>query len=188
VNLGAGLDMRFYRLDNGAANWIEMDLPQVISLRRKLNEPPNERQRLLAGSILNEDWIAEINSTEGTKILLIAEGLLPYFTEEEHRAIFGYLAKHFPGQEMLFQTMAPSLIQGFIQYSSLSKMSSKVEVRWGLDDSRQVSELLGSKVRFVGEFPLLEGRYDQLPDPIRQKLSPEDALKVGKIVHVRFQQ
>jgi len=32
----------------------------------------------------------------------------------------------------------------------------------------------------------MEGRYDLLPDPIKQKLSPEQAMKAGKIVHVRF--
>lgn len=68
-------------------------------------------------------------------ILLIAEALLPYFTVEEHRRILGYLAEHFAGKEMLFKTMAPSLIQGLVQYSCLSKMSTNIEVRWGLDKS-----------------------------------------------------
>lgn len=87
---------------------------------------------------------------------------------------------------MLFQTVAPSLIQGFVQYSSLSKMSTNVEVRWGLDDSNQVSILLNPKVRFIREFPLLESGYDLIPDPIKQKLSPAATKKVAKIVHVCF--
>jgi O-methyltransferase involved in polyketide biosynthesis len=186
VNLGAGLDTRFYRLDNGIAHWIEMDLPSVISFRRKLQEPDSERHRFVAGSVLNEVWIAAVKHDASNKILLIAEGLFPYFTEEEHRKIFRYLADHFPGQEMLFQTMAPSLIQGLVQYSNLSKMSTNVEICWGLEDSTQVSDLLDPRVRFVEEFPLLAGRYEQLPDPIKQKLSPAAAMRVGKIVHVRF--
>ena len=64
-------------------------------------------------------------------------------------------------------------------------MGSKVELQWGLDDSEQVSTL-HPKVKFVGEYPLLERRYDQLPEPIRKKLSPAMAKKVAKIVHVRF--
>ena len=44
VNLGAGLDTRFYRLDNGTAAWIELDLPGVISFRCRLQEPDDERQ------------------------------------------------------------------------------------------------------------------------------------------------
>jgi O-methyltransferase involved in polyketide biosynthesis len=186
VNLGAGLDTRFYRLDNGIVHWIELDLPSVISFRGRLQEPTNERHRLIAGSVLEDGWVAEAKQDARARILFIAEGLLPYFTEEEHRKIFGYLVKHFPGQEMLFQTMAPSLIQGLVQYSNLSRMSTNVDLRWGLDDSTQVSALLNPKVRFIREFPLLEGRYDLLPDPIKQKLSPAAAVKVGKIVHVQF--
>jgi O-methyltransferase involved in polyketide biosynthesis len=187
VNLGAGLDTRFYRLDNGIARWIELDLPGVIAFRRRLQEPGNARHRLVAGSVLEDAWVAEVKRDAAARVLLVAEGLLPYFTEDEHRRIFACLTKHFPGQEMLFQTMAPSLIQELVQYSSLSQLSSNVDVRWGLDDSTQVSDLLNPRVRFVQEFPLLEGHYDLLPEPIRQKLSPAAALRVGKIVHVRFE-
>jgi O-methyltransferase involved in polyketide biosynthesis len=185
VNLGAGLDTRFYRLDNGLVRWIEMDLPGVISFRRRLEGPDNARHRLVAGSVLEDGWIREASRDAGRKVLLVAEGLLSYFTEEEHRQVFGLLAEHFPGQEMLFQTMAPSLIEGLVQYSNLSKMSSNVEVCWGLEDSARVSEL-NPRVRFVQEFPLLEGQYDLLPAAIKQKLSPADAMRIGKIVRVRF--
>lgn len=186
VNLGAGLDTRFYRLDNGIVRWIELDLPGVISFRRQLQEPLNDRHRLVAGSVLDDGWIAETHRDGEAKVLLIAEGLLPYFSEEEHRKIFGYLAEHFRGQEMLFQTSAPSLTEELVQYSVLSKMSTNVELRWGLDDSAQVS-LLDPRVRFIREFPLLEGRYDSLPEQIRARFSPEAAMRVAKIVRVRFQ-
>jgi Methyltransferase domain len=151
-----------------------------------LQEPLDERHRLVAGWGLDDGWMAELRRGIGTRTRLIAEGLLPYFSQEEHRKIFGYLAEHFPGQEMLFQTMAPLLIQGLRQDSSLPKMSANVEVRWGLNDSIQATDLLHPTVRFIQEFPLLEGRYDLLPDPIKQRLSVEDARRAGKIVHVHF--
>lgn len=56
---------------------------------------------------------------------------------------------------------------------------------WGFDDSKQVSAL-DPKVEFIAEFSLLGKCYDQLPMPIRQKLSPAMAEQVMKIVHVRF--
>jgi O-methyltransferase involved in polyketide biosynthesis len=185
VNLGAGLDTRFHRLDNGSVEWIELDLPGVIAFRQKLHEPENKRHRMIAASILDDDWVVEIERYARSRVLFVAEGLLPYFTEEEHRKIFTCLAENFPGEEMLFQTNAPSLIPGFAQHSALAKMGSKVELQWGLDDSEQVSAL-NPKVEFVHEFPLLEGHYDELPEPARQKLSPDMAKKIAKIVHVRF--
>jgi len=185
ANLGAGLDTRFHRIDNGRVEWIELDLPEVIALRQKLHEPESKRHRMIAASVLDEDWVVEIKRYSRGRVLFVAEGLLPYFTEEEHRKIFTCLAENFSGAEMLFQTSAPSLISGLIQYSALSKMGSKVELQWGLEDSEQVSDL-HPKVEFVREISLLEGSYDDLPEPIRQKLSPATAKKVGKIVHVRF--
>lgn len=185
VNLGAGLDTRFHRLDNGRVEWIELDLRDVIAFRRKLSEPESNRHRMIAASVLDDGWVVEIKRYARDRVLFVAEGLFPYFTEEEHRKIFTCLAENFPGQEMLFHTMAPSLIPGLVQYSALSKMGSNVEFQWGLDDSKQVSAL-HPKVEFVREFPLLGKRYDQLPEPIRQILSPAMAKQVAKIVHVRF--
>jgi O-methyltransferase involved in polyketide biosynthesis len=185
VNLGAGLDTRFYRLDNGAMQWIEIDLPEVIAFRKKLGEPENARHRLIAASVLDEDWIREVAQAAKGRIFFVAEGLFPYFTEEEHKTVFKRLAEAFPEQEMVFQTSAPSLVQGLVQYSDLPKMSTNVEIRWGLEDSAQVSAL-SPKVEFLREFPLLAEHYDKLPEPIRQKLSPAMAKKAGKIVHVRF--
>lgn len=191
VNLGAGLDTRFHRLDNGRVEWVELDLPGVIAFRQKLHEPENKRHRMIAASVLDENWVVEIKRNAGQRILFVTEGLLPYFTEEEHRTIFTCLADNFPGAEMLFQTSAPSLTAGLVQYSALSKMDSKVELQWGLEDSRQVSAL-HPKVEFVREFPLLEKyletHYDELPEAFRQKFSPAAARQIAKIVHVRFRE
>jgi O-methyltransferase involved in polyketide biosynthesis len=185
VNLGAGLNTRFHRLDNGRLEWIELDLPGVITFRQKLREPESKRHRMIAASVLDDDWVGEIKRYARSRVLFVAEGLLPYFTEEEHRKIFTCLAENFPGQEMLFHTMTPSLIQGLGQHSLVSKLDMKVEMQWGLEDSRQVSAL-NPRVEFVDESSLLEGCYDGLPESIRQKLSPSMAKQIAKIVHVRF--
>jgi methyltransferase (TIGR00027 family) len=191
VNLGAGLDTRFHRLDNGRVEWVELDLPGVITFRQKLHEPESKRHRMITASVLDDDWVVEIKRYERSRILFVAEGLLPYFTEEEHRTIFSCLADNFPGSEMLFQTSAPSLTAGLVQYSALSKMDSKVELKWGLDDSRHVSAL-HPRVEFLHEFPLLERyletHYEQLPEAFRQKFSPAMARQMAKIVHVRFRE
>jgi methyltransferase (TIGR00027 family) len=187
VNLGAGLDTRFHRLDNSRVEWIELDLPGVITFRQKLHEPESKRHRMIAASVLDDVWVVEVKRHARSRVLFVAEGLLPYFTEEEHRKIFTCLAENFPGQEMLFHTMGASLMQRFAQYSLISKTSMKVEMQWGLDDSRQVSAL-NPKVEFVREFSMLDGGYDQLPAQVRQKLTPAMAKNLAKIVHVRFKE
>src|SRR5512139_2622331 len=36
VHIGCGLDTRFERVDNGRVEWYDLDLPEVIELRRRL--------------------------------------------------------------------------------------------------------------------------------------------------------
>jgi O-methyltransferase involved in polyketide biosynthesis len=185
VNLGAGLDTRFYRLDNGKIKWIELDLPAVIAFRQKLGEPANPRHIFLAASILDKDrWIPRVKEHARSRVLFVAEGLFPYFTEGQHKEIFGWLADNFSGQKMLFQTNAPSIIQGLVQQSDLAKLRTNVEMQWGLEESTQVSSL-NPKVQFIHEFPLLTDS-EGLPMELRQRLTPGQIRKAGKIVHVRF--
>jgi O-methyltransferase involved in polyketide biosynthesis len=186
VNFGAGLDTRFYRLDNGRIEWIELDLPAVIAFRRKLGEPANSRHILLAASVFDkDDWVPQVKRRARSRILFIAEGLFPYFTQEQHKQIFGRLADNFPEQEMLFQTNAPSIVRSFVQHSDLGKLKTRAELQWGLEESTQVSSL-NPKVRFIREFPLLTD-YEKLPAELRQLLKPDQIKKAGKIVHVRFE-
>jgi O-methyltransferase involved in polyketide biosynthesis len=186
VNFGAGLDTRFYRLDNGKIEWIELDLPAVIAFRRKLGEPANPRHILLAASVFDKDaWLPQVKRRARLRILFIAEGLFPYFTEAQHKQVFGWLADNFPGQEMLFQTNAPSIVRDFVRQSDLGKLRTRAELQWGFEESAQVS-LLNSKVYFVREFPLLTD-HEKLPAELRPLLTPDQLRKAGKIVHVRFE-
>jgi O-methyltransferase involved in polyketide biosynthesis len=66
VNLGAGLDTRFHRLDNGKLQWMEIDLPEVTAFRRKLDEPASPRHTLFAGSVLERVWIDEVKRQRST--------------------------------------------------------------------------------------------------------------------------
>jgi O-methyltransferase involved in polyketide biosynthesis len=186
VNLGAGLDTRFYRLDNGTISWIEIDLPEVIAFRQQLRERANPRHVLLAASVLNDDWVAKVKRHGAMPILFIAEGLFPYFTKAQHELVFAYLANNFPGQAMLFQTHAPSALQGFAQFSALGKLRTNATMQWGLEEGSDVSSL-HPKARFLGEFSLLERHEDLLPEVVRQRHSPEMIRKAAKIVRVQFE-
>jgi O-methyltransferase involved in polyketide biosynthesis len=185
VNLGAGLDTRFYRLDNAKVTWIEIDLPKVIAFREKLRESANPRHTLMGASVLTDDWIAAVKNRRCGDVLFVAEGLFPYFTETQHKLVFGFLADNFPGQHLLMQTSAPSVVQGLVHLSDLKNLKNRAELQWGLEEGADVSAL-NPKARLIGEYSLLEGYEDILPDELKQRLSPEMIRKAAKIIHVRF--
>lgn len=59
VNLGAGLDTTFFRVDNEKLNWYNIDLPDVIELRKKLLSESN-REKCIAKSFLDVSWFNAI--------------------------------------------------------------------------------------------------------------------------------
>jgi O-methyltransferase involved in polyketide biosynthesis len=92
--LGAGLDTRFFRVDDGRVRWYELDLPQSIALRRRfLQDSP--RHTMLAASALDFGWMDDIEARPHT--LIIAEGLLMYFDEADVRRLLLALAERFRG-------------------------------------------------------------------------------------------
>src|SRR5512136_2026485 len=50
AHLGCGFDARFERVDNGQVEWFDLDLPEVIELRRNLIGGESGRYHLLGGS------------------------------------------------------------------------------------------------------------------------------------------
>ena len=78
VNIGCGLDTTFDRVDNGSVLWYELDLPDVIELRRKLI-PESGRRKSLSTSFLETGWLDEIPVSGG--VFFMAAGVFYYFEE-----------------------------------------------------------------------------------------------------------
>lgn len=130
INLGAGLDTRISRIDNGFLKWYDLDLPEVISVRRLFfNE--NERIRFISKSVLDPEWINEVDIPEGPEIIIIAEGLLMYFPEEDVVRILELLSGHFAKAHMFFDVIHSFFINKKISSTFL----------WGIDNAGDIEKL-----------------------------------------------
>jgi len=98
INLGCGLDTRFYRIDNGTVIWYDIDFPEVIELRRRFMEE-NSRHFFIGNSVLNPDWFLEVKT--GGPYLILAEGLLMYLTEAEVRELFNSIQRELGSAEIV---------------------------------------------------------------------------------------
>lgn len=105
VNLGAGFETEFYRIDNGKIHWYDLDLPELIEVRKQLL-PETDRSTCIAKSFLDPEWCTDIDTQNG--VLIIACGLLRYFDEAKVRQLFLLLADHFPGCEVVFDIESKS--------------------------------------------------------------------------------
>jgi len=101
VHIGCGLDTRFERVDNGRVEWFDLDLPQVIALRRNLIGGEMERYRLLSGSVFESAWLEAMAGYLGRPFLFLAEGVLPYFETAQVKSLVLTLRDQFPGAELV---------------------------------------------------------------------------------------
>ena len=134
ITVGCGLDARFYRMDNGRIDWYDLDLSNVMDVRIQLLLEQGRVHRL-AFSAFEEKWTAEV-VVKGRPILIILEGLLMYFTEEEVRQLFGILKRNFPGGTVLAELMPAMLVNHGNQHETVKKTGANF--RWGVKDASEV--------------------------------------------------
>src|ERR1700674_663572 len=130
VELGAGLDTRFERLDNGSATWFELDLPDVIALRRRLFRQRRRRQ-FMAMSVTEPGWIEPVRQATGP-LFFVAEGLLMYLQEHEVRTLLSRLADHFPDSQLAFDAFSPVIADNLAWHDTMRHMRSAFT--WSIDD------------------------------------------------------
>lgn len=101
VNIGAGLDTTFSRVDNGQIRWYNLDLPDAVAFRRSLL-PDSPRNSSIAKSFFDHSWFDDIVFREEDGIFFMAGGVFYYFRKEELLATFAAMAERFPGGELYF--------------------------------------------------------------------------------------
>jgi O-methyltransferase involved in polyketide biosynthesis len=159
ANLGAGLDTAFYRVDNGSIEWYDLDLPQVIDLRKQLL-PETDRVTHVAKSLFDISWSTDIDHTDNG-ILVLAKGVLWFFEEAEIKRFFLALADALPGAELIFE--ACSKLGASIVNDSLRTVGMDVEVKWELEDAHAVSEW-DRRLKLIDQTP-----YEIHRDPVWEK-------------------
>jgi O-methyltransferase involved in polyketide biosynthesis len=99
VEIGAGLNTRFERLDNGRG-WCDLGLPDIVDVRRGFF-PDSERRTTLAASVLDPGWIETVRRSP-RPYFLVAETVFVYLQEAQVRAALA-LGRLVPRQMKVYQ-------------------------------------------------------------------------------------
>jgi O-Methyltransferase involved in polyketide biosynthesis len=183
VNIGCGLDTTFDRIDNGKLLWYDLDLPDVIELRKKFI-PQSERRKFIACSFLDDKWFSEI--TVKDNLLLMAAGVLYYFEETDIKEIFRKISENFRKCELVFDAASPMGIKTankkVIQNSGLDEKSF---LKWGLLNALQITEW-NNKIELIKEYPMFKKMTKGLN--LKNKLMAliSDHYKIMYMVHLRI--
>ncbi len=153
VHIGCGLDTRFERVDNGRAEWFDLDMPEVIELRRKLIGNESKRYHALAASAFEDSWFQEVSPYKSRPIMFVAEGVLPYFEEAQVKSLFLKLREHFPGSELVCDAHTPFVIWADNIHLAFARV--KARLHWRLKNPRDV-EGWGEGIHLLDEWNYYE--------------------------------
>jgi O-methyltransferase involved in polyketide biosynthesis len=136
VHLGCGLDSRCLRVAHAGAEWFDLDMPDVIELRRKFY-PESAAYHLIASSVTDLSWTAQAPA-QGRPVLVIAEGLLMYLNEAQVKALVLKLHEVYPGCELACDVFSKFTAERVGGHRSLKQTGAAIQ--WGVDDARELEQ------------------------------------------------
>lgn len=102
VNLGCGLDETGKTCDNGLCNIVNIDFPDVISIRKQLISE-HEREKNIACDLKDYSWTNEIDGSNG--VIFFAAGVFHYFKTKEVKTLVLKLSREYPGGCLVFDSV-----------------------------------------------------------------------------------
>jgi O-methyltransferase involved in polyketide biosynthesis len=181
VNVGCGLDTTFERTDNGKLTWYDLDLPDVIELRRKFIQE-SERRKFIASSFLDKEWLDKIE-VKGND-LFIAAGVLYYFEESQIKNFIICLADKFPGSEILFDVASPIGVRiankKVVESSGLDERS---HLKWGLANKKDIP-VWDSRIKIIHTYYYFRTLQMSLRNILMGTLS--DYLGIQYMLHLKL--
>lgn len=155
VNLGCGLDNRFYRVDNGNILWYDIDFADAISVRKKVYQE-SERVTMIASSVLEDNWT--LNIPKDKPAIFIAEGLLMYFSKEQVKKLLHIITKNFSKAILMFELMHPFCAKGSKVHDTVK--NTNATFGWGTKSGHELEHLCaGLKLIKEDSFNIISQKY-----------------------------
>jgi O-methyltransferase involved in polyketide biosynthesis len=153
INLACGLDTRFWRIENEECSYIEIDLPEVIKLKKELLKD-HIGYEMIGSSVLETLWIDNVTANGNTGFLLLAEGLFMWLPPQEAIRLLKEIGERFYRSQLVLDMVPEKYTKGI--WKELIRLHSKMD--WGLDVSWVFGiknphdlEVYGNGLKVIGE-------------------------------------
>ena len=144
VNIGCGLDSRFLRVDNGRVIFYDLDLPEVIKIKKQFFKE-NERYHFISSSVLDHEWMSIVAKHKGP-FLFLAEGVFMYLHQEDVQSLILKLQSEFPGTELVCEVVNSLWLTKPLKKIMNFKMQKELHLgkdatfHFGIRDSQEMEE------------------------------------------------
>ena len=153
IDLACGFNTRFWRIQNGSCKYLELDLPEVIELKREILKE-HLSYELIGYSVLDTSWIDKVTSNGSSSFLLLAEGLFMYLPKQDATRLLQVIAQRFSRSQLVLDMVPEKYTRGLwkrlIPVAARLAGGFDVSFVFGISKPRDI-EAYGSGFRFVGE-------------------------------------
>ncbi|MGF0039487.1 class I SAM-dependent methyltransferase [Peptoniphilaceae bacterium SGI.131] len=183
VFLGAGLETAYYRIGNKSANFYQVDLPDVIEIRKRvLGNADNEK--LISSDMFKLDWIKEIDTALPT--LISVSGVYQYFDEYKIIEMIKSMKAKIPKGELIFDATNSNGLKFANKYVKKTG-NMNAQMYFSVDNPREFANNTGTKLLEVDGFfqrALRDCHGLKLTTKIYMYFA--DKLNRTLVIHLRF--
>ena len=185
LHLGCGLDSRVFRVKPASGvTWFDLDLPDVIELRRRLY-PEREGYRMITSSVTEPDWLRDVPLDR--PVWVVAEGLLMYLDPQRVTELLARLTARCSSGELAFDAFNSLGVRLARRHHGLEV--AQASITWGIDDPHEIERQVPG-LQFVTEFAFTDSpAMRKLPGWQRAALRLTNRITTIRRVHrlLRYQ-
>lgn len=183
VNIGCGMDTNYERAINSTLKWYDLDLPDVIELKRKFFEE-TENRRFISDSFLNTKWFEYIKPKG--KVLFISAGVFCYFEESAIKDFLVKVVNSFPSSELLFDVTSAHGVKVANDVIKKAGLSQNSLMKWPLK-SKEIILSWDKRLQLIGVYYTYKQKYLKLSFRNRIIGSISDFLNIQYILHLKIE-
>jgi O-methyltransferase involved in polyketide biosynthesis len=129
INLGCGFDTRYWRIENKKCKYVELDLPEMIELKREILKDHLDYE-LIGCSVFDTLWIDKVTSNGNSSFLLLAEALFYYLPKQDVTRILQVIAQRFNRSQLVLDMAPEKYTKGL--WKRIIQLHARA---WGIDVS-----------------------------------------------------
>jgi len=183
LDIGAGFDTHFSRVDNGTIIYYNLDMPEAISFRKQyiLDSP---RCISIANSVFDYSWIKKIQFNPKFGMFIVSTGVFHYFKDAQVKELIRKISNTFPSCDLIFDAVTH---KGMDNVNQNIILEIDTEIEWFLDNGLELCKV-NKKLELIEEFSF----SDKLPNnsKIKEKVENDPFFnpksEMAKFVHLKF--